>query len=324
LTGLFLSSRRKDLLTPWPWLGAMLAFLIFLPNLLWQIQHNWATLDFIRQLNAAEMQTTPRSEFILAQFILLNLFGAIVWLSGLAFFLKDEMGRPYRIIGFIYPVVLFIMLVFQAKVYYLIPAYPMLMAGGAVWLERRLARRVERMALSFAIIGMGLIFLPMVTPVGSLEWKDRYVSRTIGFMIQKPTDLTFDFHYQLCRPEEVLKFSKVYKSLDVQERQQCVILTDQYDSASEVNVLGPALGLPPAISGSNSYYLWGTRGFNGDCIIAFGYKEELLKKCFREVSIATYAPDPGFITPPRDRPIFLCRKPYAPLAELWPKLKIYR
>lgn len=324
LTGLLLSSRRKDFLTPWPWLGAMLAFLIILPNLLWQIQHDWATLDFIRRLNAAQMQTTPRAEFILAQVILLNLFGAIVWLSGLVFFLKNDRGHPYRIIGFIYPTVLFIMLVFQAKVYYLVPAYPMLMAGGAVWLERRLTCRRGRIALSTAIIAMGLIFLPMVTPVGSLEWKDRYVSRTIGFMIQKPTDLTFDFHYQLCRPEEVLKFSKVYTSLDDQERQRCVILTDQYDSASEVNVLGPALGLPPAISGSNSYYLWGPQGASGECVIAFGYKEHLLKKWFREVRIAAYVPDRGFATPPGNRPIFLCRKPYVSLAELWPKLKIYR
>jgi hypothetical protein len=245
-------------------------------------------------------------------------------LSGLVFFLKNNRGRPYRIIGFIYPTVLFIMLIFQAKVYYLVPAYPMLMAGGAVWLEQSLARRLERMALSFAIIVMGLIFLPMVTPVGSLKWKDRYVARTIGFMIQKPTDLTFDFHYQLCRPEEVQKFSEVYASLNDQEKQRCIILTDQYDSASEVNVLGASLGLPPAISGSNSYYLWGPQGASGECVIAFGYKEEMLKKCFREVSIAAYAPDPGFIAPPRNRPIFLCRKPYVSLAKLWPKLKIYR
>lgn len=37
---------RKWLLTPWPYLGAGLALLIFAPNLFWQSQHNWETFAF--------------------------------------------------------------------------------------------------------------------------------------------------------------------------------------------------------------------------------------------------------------------------------------
>ena len=42
---------KKFLLTPWPWLGGVLAFLIFLPNLVWQYHHDWATLEFVRAIN---------------------------------------------------------------------------------------------------------------------------------------------------------------------------------------------------------------------------------------------------------------------------------
>ncbi|MBI5094689.1 MAG: glycosyltransferase family 39 protein [Candidatus Hydrogenedentes bacterium] len=138
--GLALTHRRKDLATAWPWLGAVISFLIFLPNLLWQYQHDWATLDFVRSINANAMQRTSRFEFLLAQFVFLNVFGAIVWIAGLVYFLTSEAGRSYRLTGWIFITVLSVMLAFKAKIYYLAPAYPMLMAGGAVLLERRLTR----------------------------------------------------------------------------------------------------------------------------------------------------------------------------------------
>jgi 4-amino-4-deoxy-L-arabinose transferase-like glycosyltransferase len=44
---LVLSPRmRVWLKTPWPWSGALLALLIFLPNLYWQTQHHWDTFVF--------------------------------------------------------------------------------------------------------------------------------------------------------------------------------------------------------------------------------------------------------------------------------------
>ncbi|MCX5769407.1 MAG: glycosyltransferase family 39 protein, partial [Candidatus Hydrogenedentes bacterium] len=265
--GIILTRRRKDLLTPWPYAGAAIAFLVFLPNLLWQIHHDWATLEFVRNLNATEMQDTPRPLFVVGQFILMNVFNAVVWIAGLVFFLKSAPGRPYRILGWIYLTVFVIMLTFKAKVYYLAPAYPMLLAGGAVLLEQQISRRPYlRASLPTAIAAMGIVFIPIVCPIGSIEWKEQYISRVLGFMLDDPSDLTFDFRYQILKQDQLDAFLNVYNCLPVTEQADCVVLAKDYGCASLVNVLGRDAGLPPGISGNNSYYLWGPQGATGRCV----------------------------------------------------------
>ena len=322
--GVLLTSRRKDLATPWPWAGAGVAFLLFLPNLLWQLHHDWATLEFVRNLNATEMQDTPRALFVAGQFILMNLFNAIVWIAGLVFFLRNGAGRRYRLIGWTFITVAAVMLVFKAKVYYLAPAYPMLLAGGSVLLEQNLRRPYLRASLATAIAAMGVIFVPAVCPVGSIDWKEQYISRLLGFMMDDPSDLTFDFRYQIRKQDELNAFLSVYNNLPEAERSECVVLTKEYGSASLVNVLGRGAGLPPGISGNNSYYLWGPQGATGDCVIAFGFDETLLRSLFADITVAAQAPSPYRKNFGAGRPVFLCRKPTAPLNQLWPNLKSYR
>lgn len=321
--GLLFTPRRKDLATPWPWVGGAVAALFFLPNLTWQFQHDWATLEFVRNINASMMQTTSRVEFLLSQVILMNAFVAVVWISGLVFFFRDAAGRPHRILGWIFVAVLGILLAAQSKIYYLLPAYPLVIAGGAVLLERRLSGQLGNVArgmLCTGIAAMGLIFVPIMCPVGTLEWKEHYISRVLGFLVEDPTDLTFDFHYQLHRPEELTAFLSVYRELSPDDQRDCAVMTYEYDSASNVNVFGRALGLPQGISGNNSYYLWGPGSVSGNCIVAFDYKEDFLSGYFGEVRAVGEVPT-GYRG--ETRPVFLCRKPKAPLSESWAYFKTY-
>jgi 4-amino-4-deoxy-L-arabinose transferase-like glycosyltransferase len=60
---------RKWLLSPWPYLGAGLALLIFLPNLLWQSQHHWQTFAFqFARTGAGHFTLRFFGEFLAAQF----------------------------------------------------------------------------------------------------------------------------------------------------------------------------------------------------------------------------------------------------------------
>jgi len=320
--GILFTHRRRDLLTPWPWMASVLAFLIFLPNLIWQYQHGWATLEFVRNLNAHVMQSTSRIEFIATQLILLNVFNVFVWIAAFRFFFTSTEGRPYRMFGWIFLTVLTLLLMLHAKVYYLGPAYPMLMAGGAVFLERWRLR--SRLALSVALITMALVFLPMACPIGTIESKEQYIRRTLGFLVNNPAELTFDFRLQLGRQEQLEVFKQVYTNLPEEDKRGCFILTNTYDIASEVNILGRTMGLPMAISGSNSYYLWGPQNATGECLIIFGYKQELLSECFNDVTTVAEATCPWITREDPVRPVFLCRNPKAPLEKLWPKFKLYR
>lgn len=320
--GLLLTARRKDLATPWPWVGGVAAGLIFLPNLYWQWTHDWATLEFVRNINAALMQETPRALFLISQVLLMNPFNAVLCAAGLWFLLARPEGRPYALLGWIFVSALAIMLVFQAKVYYLAPAYPMIYAAGAVLIGR--AGRAVRLALPAGMIAMAVLFAPIMAPIGDVGWKDRYVSRVLGFMIDDPTDLTFDFHYQLGRDEERQAFLAAYRSLDAALQADCVILTDEYDSASNVTIFGPGEGLPPAISGSNSFYLWGPGAATGECVIAMGYDRALFEECFADVRVAGAAPPVLHRGGEAPRPIYICTGPKASFAEMWPRFKRYR
>ncbi|MBX7260009.1 MAG: glycosyltransferase family 39 protein [Candidatus Hydrogenedentes bacterium] len=324
--GILLTERRKDLFTPWPFLGAVIAFIIFLPNLRWQYDNDWATLEFVRNLNASEMQGTSRALFVVSQILLMNPINALIWIAGIIFFMSKA-GHPYRLLGWVFVTVMAILLVFKAKVYYSLPAYPMLLAGGAVLLERRFDsrfRRYARVMLPAAITAMGAVFVPVVCPVGTLDWKERYISRVLGFIVDSPTELTFDFRYQLGRNEQIQAFHTIYESLDEQERGECTVLSGEYGVASEVNVLGRSMGLPLAISGNNSYYLWGPQGASGACVIAFGFDEDFLRRLFGDVRVAGEAPCPWGNEAPALRPIYLCRKPVAPLEQMWSQLKSFR
>jgi len=59
---------RKWLVSPWPYLGAGLALLIFVPNLVWQSQHHWETFAFQFARTAAGHFTLRFiAEFLAAQ-----------------------------------------------------------------------------------------------------------------------------------------------------------------------------------------------------------------------------------------------------------------
>ena len=82
---LILSPRaRAWLKTPWPWAGALLALLVFLPNLLWQTSHDWETFAF-QFGRVVGHQLTGRFilEFLGAQLGLASPFIFILGVAGL-------------------------------------------------------------------------------------------------------------------------------------------------------------------------------------------------------------------------------------------------
>ena len=63
------ANARKWLRSPWPYLGALLAGLVFVPNLVWQSQHHWETFAFqFARTGAGHFTLRFLGEFIAAQF----------------------------------------------------------------------------------------------------------------------------------------------------------------------------------------------------------------------------------------------------------------
>lgn len=321
-----LLARPRDLLTPWPWLGGLLAFLLFSPNLYWQYQNDWATLEFVSNLNEALMKRISIVDFLLAQFIFLNPAGAIVWISGAVWLLATAKGRQYALLGWIFLSMLVLLLALKSKEYYLAPAYPMLFAAGGVALETWWGtprRRPARVVLAAAVAFIGLLFVPIATPFGSFDFKQRYAETLLGFTGASDTIL-FDYQFQLKRPEELVAAKVIVESLPAEVRADAVFLCSDYETAAMFNILGPQYGLPRCISGSNNYYLWGPGNASGNNVFAIRIDPEKLSRCFHKADAIGTLPPRRQIDPPGGVTVYWCREPKGALATLWPEFKRYR
>jgi hypothetical protein len=116
----------------------------------------------------------------------------------------------------------------------------------------------------------------------------------------------------------------VYRSLPPSDRQGAAIYADTYADAGALDFFGPRFGLPPAISSQNSYYLWGTHGYDGRVLVAVGASRiDLLRRYYRDVRLARESDEPYRWIVEGPSPIYICRDPVAPLSVIWPKLRWY-
>jgi hypothetical protein len=116
--------------------------------------------------------------------------------------------------------------------------------------------------------------------------------------------------------------SAVYAALPVNERRKAAIFASNYGEAAAIDVYGS--GLPPALSGNNQYYLWGTRGFDGSVVIAVnGDPAEWSSLCASSQIVATFGTSPYAMPYETHRPIILCRQMRRPLDQVWPGFKHY-
>ncbi|MGB7069257.1 MAG: glycosyltransferase family 39 protein [Pyrinomonadaceae bacterium] len=331
VAGLLLTKDRKVFANKYIWLGGAIAFLLFLPNLRWQIQTNWATLELLRtvQETGKNVVLSPL-EFFWQQIFILLPFTAPVWLAGLSYFLGDRDGKRFRTLGIAYLVTLVLMIVLKAKNYYLVPIYPMLFAAGGVFWERiALGSRLRRSAVlvySAIVLVFGLIFLPVAVPLLPPE---KFIAYQDALGIAPPkTEVGFDsvlpqhFADRFGWEEMAAKVASVYNSLPPEERAKTAIYASNYGQAGAIDQFGSQYGLPKAISPHQSYYMWGPRDYDGSVIIVLGdEKEDSEENCAsveeREFVGHSYAMSYEKFN------ILICRGLKEPLAAFWPKAKFW-
>jgi len=330
VVGLILTPARKYLRSGWLWLGSGLALLIFLPHVLWEIRTSFPTLEFIR--NATLYKIAPLSPvgFILETILGMNPLTLPIWLAGLWFYFIAREGKSYRLLGWIYVSVLILFLSTKAKTYYFAPAFPMLWAAGALVIEgliRRCAVQWLKPVLVGALVVGGMVLAPFAMPVLPVEMFIRY-SNWMGF--KPPSGETHrtgklpqffaDMHGW---KEMVAVVAEVYESLPPEERAKCAIYASNYGQAGAIDLFGKKYGLPKAICGLNSYYLWGPRDYTGEILISVGDSVEDNLKAYNEVTTAATITNEYVMPYENNIPVNICRKPKAPLKELWPMTKVF-
>ena len=186
VAGVLFTPARRYLKSPWLWAGAAAALLIFLPNLLWMAQHDFISLQKLSAMHARDVGNGYYKWFLFDQvFSATNPSSVYLWVMGIYFFwncssrsseLSETPFPHYRPLVWMYAVPLAGFLALQGRGYYLAPAYPMLIAGGAYYIGERVrhlapAQRNARYSwLYHSLVIGGLISASFSMPVDAREF----------------------------------------------------------------------------------------------------------------------------------------------------------
>jgi dolichyl-phosphate-mannose-protein mannosyltransferase len=325
--GLVATRERYVLKTRWLWIGMIIAFLIFLPNLIWMILHKFPFLELMDNIRRSgrDVVRSPLA-FIGDQANILNPILFPLWVGGLIWLFFGRRGRRYRVLGWTYCVMLVIFIGLHGKNYYLAPAYPMLLAGGAVAFETLAQKRWRWLRPAYVAliivttIALAPLSAPILPPPAYVEYQ-----RTLGLeparAENQPTgSLPQYFADEFGWEEMTREVARIYNALPPEERARTAIFANSYGQAGAIDFFGPKYGLPKSISNHQSYWLWGPRDYTGDSVIVLGSDGRGDREHFKSVEVA------GRVQHPYSRldehfDIFLCRGLNSDLRNFWSQIK---
>jgi hypothetical protein len=319
LCGLLLSRSRRYLASAWFWGGAALALVIFLPNLVWQVRHDFISLHFLRHIHTRDVGQGRANGFLRDQFLICaNLFAAPLWITGLLSFLRD---RRYRLLAWMYLIPLALFLLGKGRGYYLGAAYPVLIAMGAGIGERwvvsltRLPRRAVEGVLFTGLVACGVYVCAIVLPLASSGWLKDFALNNNG-----------DLREEIGWDELVKTVAGIRDSLPPEQRENVGVLVGNYGEQGAIEMLGPAYHLPPPISGTNSAWLRGYPKPPPSTLIVIGLSRKYTDRMFSSCRLAGHNGNALGVhnEESQDHPeIYVCGGPRMPWPEFWEEYQAF-
>jgi 4-amino-4-deoxy-L-arabinose transferase-like glycosyltransferase len=313
--GFLLTPARKLLLSWWIIAGAAVALLIVLPNLIWQANHGFISIDFLQSIHARDVRIGRTDGFLWRQLLVpANLFTVPLWIAGLIFYFRKPDGERYRALGWTFVAALALFAATHARDYYTAPLYPMLLAAGAVMADQwpRWARGLNWAGLALALAA-GASFLLPLAPTNS---------RWFQFEMRANGDLREEIGW----PELVDRVAQIRDSLSADDRATAGILTGNYGEAGAIDLYGPAHGLPQALSRLNSFWLRGYGDHPPQTLIVVGlspdFVEENFMACESQGTISNRAGVANEETED-DKYLWVCRGLREPWPEFWRKIRAW-
>ncbi|MGH2718407.1 MAG: glycosyltransferase family 39 protein, partial [Actinomycetota bacterium] len=327
--GLILNGQIRLARSPWLWAGALLALVIWSPNLIWEARHSWPSIAMSRALRQEHSGVGDSIAFVFNQILLPGWWLLFIWVPGLWALWRQPRFRPYRwgAIGF---VAMFIAndIVIGDRPYYLAGIYPLLLATGACVLEETLARkralftakpprkpilwRSLRAVIAWIAI-VAVIGSPIVLPVlpANALAKSSFLSSTgnlgaeVGWLGLTAT------------------VAHVYRAIPASERPLVTIVTEDYGAAGALALYGPRFGLPQAYSGQNNAWYWGTPSPALGTAILLGFDaSQLPRHAFASIQqVATIENAPGVHNDEEGEAVWLATGQSVPWPVLWPSFR---
>ena len=325
IVAILVTPARKYLRSKWLYLGAGLAFLIWLPNLIWQARHDFIALEYLSSIHARDIEWGRADDFLPEQLILTtNPLSLPIWTAGLVLCLFSASMKRFRALGWMFVVTFVLFLVNEGRGYYTGPAYVMLLAAGAVWFEKWLESRPARTRR----LGSGLLWGALV--VGSL----------IGIVLMKPVgtvnsalwdfraDVSGDLFVEMVGWQDLTaQVADIYQSIPEAEKPRTAILVGNYGEAGALDLYGKEYGLPRIISGTNSMWYRGYGEPEPETVIVVGFESSyagmFFHKCAYQGKVAnSYGVKNEETT--HHTGLFVCTEPVWSWEETWRQMQWFQ
>jgi hypothetical protein len=309
--------RRAELLrTGWLALGGALALVIWLPNLVWNAQHDWAALEFNASIRAENSGLGGRIEFVVGQLLISGIVTVIVWWPGLRWLLRAGGGdlpapgrsgqRWMRGLAVTSLAVVGLLFVSGGKFYYSGPIYIALLAAGTVVI----AAEPRRLRTAVAVVAAGaVISLPIAMPV--------LPATALGAVIPLQPELG----EQVGWPEYVAQVRTAVDGLPAEQRARTVVVTGNYGEAAFLERDAPGLRV---FSGHNSYWWWGPPPDDASAAVLVGFRDAGARRVCPDPRLVTrITNDAGIDNDEAGTPVWVCDRLTAPWSQQWPSLRHY-
>jgi 4-amino-4-deoxy-L-arabinose transferase-like glycosyltransferase len=310
LVGVLAVGPREVLRGRYPWAGAGIAALIAAPAVLWQVARGWPAVEMSAALSTA-LGADSRIAYVPFQLLMIGLFLAPVWIAGLVALLRRAQWRPYRSIGVAYLFTSALLIAIGGKPEYSGGLQLVLLAAGAVVVERWATTGVRRSLAGTALVGNALMSAVLVLPVLPVAV---YGSNPVLVQLG-----VFQLD-QAAWPQLAEQVATVHRSLSPRDRAHAVIVTNHYGQAGALDRYGPEHGLPSVHSGHNSYADFGRPADDADVVVAIGVDRDAFGARFATCELGgTFQTD----LPVADRgaEFLVCRGPREPWERLWSELR---
>jgi hypothetical protein len=328
VVGVLLTPERRAFTQRWIWIAGVIAAAIALPNVIWNFQHGWPFFELMANIRKSGRDVEVGAlEFIAQQVLIVGPLLTPVWFAGL-YSLMFGKGRRYRVLGWAYLFVLGFLIVAQGKNYYLAPAYAMLLAAGAVAIERFVeSRHWEwlKPAAAIVLVAGAAWLLPLLLPVLKVEtllWYETTLPFPLPVAEKSHLGAAMPQHFsdQFGWEEMTAVVAKIYQALPAADRAASCIVGADYGDAGAIDFFGARYGLPNAISGHQNYFFWGPRDCTGKILIVVGPGQKRWQdRCDRLDEAAELYHPYGQLY--ENGPVLVCRGLKVDLQKTWAKAK---
>lgn len=285
LLGLLCTCQRKILMKSYVWIAVFLTLILLLPNILWQYNNNFPIIDHMKVLKQTQLDNNSRFGFFFSQVrIIMGSLPLVI----IAFFsiLFYQPFRNFRFIAFSYIIIMLIFTILKAKDYYSLGIYPVMLAFGAVYIEKALKCWLRNAVIVSVVLFNLIIFaaivqyvMPVLNPLQITEKKEMF--EKLGMLRWedgKNHQLPQDFADMIGWKEMADKSYAAYKMIPEDELDHTIVFCDNYGQTGALNYYNHGR-MKEAFSFNTDYIYWIPLMCRIDNVILIGEKpdEEILK-----------------------------------------------